>query len=217
MSADIFCNKCVNLRKSNIRGYCPECCKLHQNDVIELIMWDDDMKNVKSTIYNNVNDSENVLKELSADIRYDLHGVLDTVDNKTILSHRKSCVISFVGLYSTTRTGARLDTIKRIHTKQIDFGILVFKRGNKKSTNYNKFTNPGSKAWVNSLLKYENKCLFIDDGFDHYLSTKFMNIPNLTCVMKTEETNLQDIVNLFLENLSIEYVDKIFNEIVNKN
>lgn len=189
-----FCKDCLFTRKQDtVYAFCIPCKNIRKNDLVEIITKVDNK--ISSEIYQDITTAENTLKTLSANIRYDLHGVLDTVDKDITLSNHTSCAISFVGLYSKIRLVAYKDVVNRILSNQIEFGILIFRRGHKKLKNI--YTVPGSKAWVNKLLSYENKCMFIDDSSDHYFSTKYLQMPDLTCVLKDENTNLQDIVNKF--------------------
>ena len=120
-----------------------------------------------------------ILSKLRIDIRLDLHDVLDIMDDETkLLSNEdrklyKIGALSYVGRNSKTRNIARNDIMDRIDIGQIDYGILVFKRGRKDSQNT--FTEAGSKAWVNRYLYHDPGILtiFIDDGEDHIESTKY--------------------------------------------
>lgn len=111
------------------------------------------------------------LKKNPADIRLDLHGVLDILHpTHNLLAKRweyKIACISFVG--NATRDLARKDIQARIQTGQIDYGVLVFCRGRK---DRHQFVAEGSKAWVNRHIPHSGKCLFIDDSMDHLRSTE---------------------------------------------
>lgn len=128
---------------------------------------------VSSQIFNEneVNDAENWLNNHPVVVRLDLHGVVDILDVDTPLPE-SCCIVSFVGKFSKTRSYAREEIVNRINSGQIDFGILVFKRG--KGRNRNFFNEVGSKAWVNKCLprKRNVKNIFIDDSYDHYISVK---------------------------------------------
>ena len=140
-------------------------------------------------------EAENHLSLYPASIRLDLHGVLDILPKYTPLvkdrdAHKIAC-ISFVG--PNTRFEAARDIRERITTGQIDFGVLVFKRGRGKG----KFTfvEEGSKAWVNHHIPCVSKCIFVDDSTDHLRSTKFLT-PAITCTLFNTgiPTQLMDIL-----------------------
>ncbi len=140
------------------------------NDLMEYIYKEDDVIITKIFTKSQLAEAEILLKSLTADIRLDLHNVLDLFDHEyNFIVHKSICCISFVGKFSKLRQFAKNDVKKRILSGQVDFGILVFARGRNK--NKNKFTDIGSKAWVNNHLKYGGKALFIDDGYDHIKST----------------------------------------------
>ena len=107
-----------------------------------------------------------------------------------MIQYPKICIISFVGKYSETRIEALEDIKNRIETGQVDFGVLVFKRGKGGTDNSNTFHEAGSKAWVNSLLKINNKAIFIDDSEDHVLSVRSANIENLK-VIHIDNSNIK--------------------------
>jgi hypothetical protein len=153
-------------------------------DLIEIIFSD----KIILFIENDIDKAEKFLNNLRMDIRLDLHGVLDLLENNkniiNIENDRKNYIIgaiSYVGRLSNTRNKARQDIQNRIISGQINYGILIFKRGKRKKNKKNYFINPGSKAWVNkNLLYFPNIItLYIDDGTDHIESTKFLlNLDN---------------------------------------
>ena len=103
-----------------------------EKDIAELIFLEEGT--IKHLIFKNQEEAESYLTNFKADLRFDLHGVLDTVDhNKEILPQniriKKSiCVISYVGRFGKIRDHAKEDITKRILSKQIDFGVLIFNR-----------------------------------------------------------------------------------------
>jgi hypothetical protein len=110
------------------------------------------------------------LSSLSADIRLDLHGVLDILPVDLPLDPSSVCCISFVG--PKAYEAAKQDIQARIGSGQIRFGVLVFKRGVGKDRFT--FTEAGSKAWVNKQIPWSRRCLFVDDSTDHLRSTAFL-------------------------------------------
>lgn len=172
-----------------------------ENDIVEIILGKDHQ------ILTNVSKAEKELSKLTADIRLDLHGVTDIIDPKRkllsddIRKEHTICVISYVGKYSDTRLLARNTIKERIKTGQVDFGILVFKRGKRKSKSRFRYHKPGSKAWVNNLIKSSKPILFVDDSSDHVESVRSMKIENMTAVLFKEEDpdKLVDLLRKFNE------------------
>jgi len=129
--------------------------------------------------------AEEYLKACCADIRLDLHGVLDLVNPDTPIlvgdprATNRICAISYVGRDTPMRRTARDELLARIKSGQIDFAILIFERGSKSEKNDKTFTVPGSKAWVNAHLSCTTKCLFLDDSNDHVQSTKSLAAENI--------------------------------------
>ena len=112
---------------------------------------------------------------------FDLHNVLDLLDNDFKIKrsyNNKIICCSYVGKYSDLRNVARDEVILRIQNKQIDWGVLVFKRG-KKHRNDNPFVfhKKGSKAWFCNLIKAD---YFFDDSKDHIESVKSMLGPDIS-------------------------------------
>ena len=120
----------------------------------------------------------------------DLHGVVDTVDVDQPLSTHPICVISFLGANSDMRNFARADLSRRILSKQINIGCMVFARpkigevigervvkSNRGKiitsqivSNHDDRKIVGSKAWLINLIDAWSpgvKKAFIDDGQDH--------------------------------------------------
>ena len=132
--------------------------------------------------YINPVEAERHLTNYPANIRLDLHGVLDIVPaNLPLVVDRESnkiACISFVG--ENTRNEATKDIRDRILTGQIDYGVLVFKRG--KGKDRFTFTDEGSKAWVNKHIPSNGLSIFIDDSMDHLRSTKQL-LPDMTCTL----------------------------------
>jgi hypothetical protein len=135
-------------------------------------------------VYKCINSVEAIqhLSKYPANIRLDLHGVLDVVSKDLpLVTNReinKIVCISFVG--ENTHDEAAKDIHARILTGQIDYGVLVFKRGREK--NRFTFTEDGSKAWVNKHIPSSTPCIFIDDSTDHLRSIKHL-MPDMTCTL----------------------------------
>jgi hypothetical protein len=133
--------------------------------------------------FTNAVEAKRQLSLTPADIRLDLHGVLDILPTNVPLvknrnDHKIAC-ISFVG--PNTRQKAAQEIRERIATGQIDVGVLVFNRG--KGKEKCTYTEEGSKAWVNCHIPCppsHTSCIFIDDSTDHLRSTKHLN-PHITC------------------------------------
>jgi hypothetical protein len=154
-----------------------------------------------------------ILGKLRIDIRLDLHNVLDIIDDETKLLGKedrklyKIGAISYVGRTSKTRKIARDDIMDRIDIGQIDYGILVFKRGRKDSKNT--FTEAGSKAWVNRYLYHDPGILtlFIDDAEDHIESTKYFlgqnNYYEFIKPLLFESGREEDLLDLIGEYISM--------------
>ncbi len=133
--------------------------------LLELIFHD------RTEEFTDVGMAEAVIQSLSADMRLDYHGVLDSLPlDYKMPAHVRVCALSFVGRQSQTRADTR-DAIKeRIVCGQIGFGMLVFKRGTIK---------PATKAWVNRLLPSAHPVtLFIDDSEDHIITTRSVCDPD---------------------------------------
>lgn len=102
-------------------------------------------------------------------IVFDLHNVLDVINNTTSLGTNDKMLVvccSFIGYRNEKlKSKARKDILARIDSGQINYGILVFKRGKRKR----KTKMVGSKAWFCKLV---NCNIFFDDGVDHIESVK---------------------------------------------
>ena len=125
-----------------------------------------------------------------ATLRLDLHGVTDLFDASEAIRdghHHRLCVVSYVGL-GRIRSVARDTLLDRIARLQIDHAVLVFNRGG------NRYTCPGSKAWVNMCLTPVPNSVFIDDGRDHILSTESLQLPYLTCVLVSSKAEVVDVI-----------------------
>lgn len=114
---------------------------------------------------------------------FDLHNVLDLLDQKYQIkrtSDKKVICCSYVGRYSPLRNTARSEIEERIKSGQIDWGVLVFRRG-KERRNENPFFyhKEGSKSWFCNLIKGD---YFFDDSKDHIESVK--STPNLNIKVK---------------------------------
>ena len=153
--------------------YCGACRKIRGKDIIELITVNNDGTECIEYFYEQ-NSAANKLMTLKADVRLDLHKTLDTLSIETKLPMESVCCISYVGNFTQTRINARTDIINRIKTKQIRFGLLVFKRGSKRDPDQcNRFHEVGSKAWANKYLDRDSdNVIFVDDSDDHVYSVK---------------------------------------------
>jgi hypothetical protein len=143
------------------------------------------------------------LNTLPANIRLDLHGVLDIIpDNKVIKKNATDiiCVISFVGRKGGRRDMARREIKERIAKKQIDYGVLIFNRGS--GDKIDTFTDPGSKAWVNKHILCAEKCIFIDDSIDHIKSTISLIGKKLVKSIHIESTDPNIIIGKIHEIIS---------------
>ena len=122
--------------------------------------------------YMNPVEAERHLSVNPANIRMDLHGVLDILPKDVALVKNREVnrivCISFVG--KNTRDEAAKDIQDRIQTGQIDYGVLVFKRG--KGKDRFTYTEEGSNG----------PAIFIDDSTDHLRSTKHLR-PDMTCTL----------------------------------
>jgi hypothetical protein len=149
--------------------------------IIGLLDFQEDRCQEKSM---NPDEAKLYLSEHPANIRIDLHGVLDVIPKDVPLVanrkvHKIVC-ISFVG--ENTRDEAVRDIQERVLVGQIDYGVLVFNRG--KGKDRFTFTEEGSKAWVNKHIPSSiiYPCIFIDDSTDHLRSTKHL-LPEMECTL----------------------------------
>lgn len=155
---------------SHLVAFCPKCRKLRNTDVCEIITPEGVV-----ICFQDISLAETMLKSMPATLRLDLHNTLDTLD-PDVNVFADSCCISYVGRLTETRLMARADIQDRIKSGQIKYGALVFKRGNAKAEDGGcKFTEPGSKAWFNTVVPVDGdlKPLFIDDSEDHVKSVEF--------------------------------------------
>jgi len=167
---------------------CAACRKVRNTDVCEIITSD------LVICFQNIAQAEEMLKTMPATLRLDLHNTLDTVD-PDVNVFSDSCCISYVGRLTDTRLFARVDIQNRIKTGQIKYGALVFKRGNPGSEDGGcKFTDPGSKAWFNTIVPCEGdlKPLFVDDSEDHVKSVEFAGVRS---VQMNPGDSLRDIID----------------------
>lgn len=137
-----------------------------------------------------------ILKNKIANCRLDLHGVADLLKYDYVIPIQPACIISHSGKNSKTRDIAHDEIIRRVKSKQIDFGVLVFKRAKNNRT----IVEPGSKAWVNEAISTSLPVsYFIDDNIEHIKSTNLLKIPNLESIHFQHEKNklIQLIENTF--------------------
>lgn len=173
--------------------------EFNRDDLIELIIKDGGV--LKYTIFRKkmLKLAVKTLQNFTANIRLDYHGVADLTDiNENLVSVNDRdkysiCVISYLGTHSEKRLTTRENIIKRIESGQINFGIINFVRCDENKL-CNTFHEPGSKAWINSLIKTGNNAIFIDDSIDHFQSVRTMNITNLTSIFF--KGNKEDLFNM---------------------
>jgi len=181
----INCDECgleMICKKNSI--YCDNCFNKRKNDICELI----DANGIRIYSAENLEEFKNYISNMEISVRLDLHGVLDTIDEKEEFENAMNiCCISYVGSATKMRLNAREDIKARLKT-QLDFGVLVFSRG--KGKNKNTFHEEGSKAWVNSLIQTpsDREAIFVDDSYDHENSTKTLKIPNLKTILYDENS-----------------------------
>jgi hypothetical protein len=159
-----------------------------RDDLVELIYKKDGQMKCEVFTNKTVKTAEKMLKTFTANIRLDYHGVIDLTEvNDPLIPKDKRdkyqiCAISFTGTQSEQRMKTREDIMKRIESGQINFGIINFVRCYDKKQ-CSTFKEPGSKAWVNSLIRTGSGAIFIDDSNDHYQSVQSLNIKNLKAIL----------------------------------
>ena len=181
----------TSTKNKNPFAYCKRCRKKRDADLVELLT-------SEGTVIYSENEIENAEKELSKlkiSVRLDLHGVLDLLTLNDDVGD-SSMVLSYVGKLTRTRTNAKVEILNRIKAKQVKFGVLVFKRGKKGTGKEYKFIAPGSKAWVNKLIKFESKSLFIDDSLDHFKSVKSLNLNGLEAIHLKHGSDPKDLLKI---------------------
>jgi hypothetical protein len=120
------------------------------------------------------------LSQNPADLRLDLHGVLDLLPSDMPISGEGAICISYVGsIESPIYSEVIQDIQQRCKTAQISYGVLVFCRGRGSARHH--FVAEGSKAWVNHWIPRGKHCVFIDDSMDHLRSTSVLS-PDITCI-----------------------------------
>jgi len=190
------CEYCVSGKNRVQIVYCKSCRKLRQADILEYITKD----SLKIYSESDAGTILLLLIRLKSDLRLDLHNTLDTIPINIQLPIKNACCISYVGCLTETRIKAREEIMERIHSGQIQFGFLVFRRGTDKKNNINTFTEIGSKAWVNEGLNHNpnnivdmTTPLFIDDSEDHVASVGQING---VCTLQIHPgENLLDLIN----------------------
>lgn len=190
------CKSCSNdfdtsIKNKNMFAFCKDCRKKRDRDLVELLTSEG------TIIYKDseIEKAEKALSKLEANVRLDFHGVLDllTLNDKV---GESSMVLSYVGKLTRTRTNTKTDILNRMKSKQVKFGILVFKRGKNGTGEENKFHVPGSKAWVNKLVKFESESLFIDDSLDHFNSVKSLNLSDLKVIHLKKGSTGDDLLKI---------------------
>ncbi len=146
--------------------------------------------------YSSAEEASHHLSRFPAEIRLDLHGVLDILPDDCPISKTASVVcISYVT--EKTKQEALEEIQMRIHSGQILYGVLVFKRG--RGAEKYRYVEEGSKAWVNQQIPFcdraqtlrgcdyvatrkSDRALFVDDSTDHLRSTRLL-VPEIQCVL----------------------------------
>jgi hypothetical protein len=169
------------------------------NDLIEVIYMKDGELVVDRYATWSVAEAEEFIKGRPAVIRIDLHNVLDLIDDhtKSVVSDSSKMVgCSYVGTTTRTRVDAHEDFKRRILSGQLGWGVLVFKRGKHGKPDAHTFQEPGSKAWFNRHLPFDEHAIFLDDSNDHVNSVASLGIKGLkTHLVK----DLKDLMNVLKE------------------
>lgn len=190
------CSNCANsyFNTNQNSVYCKKCYDIRKNDICEVI----DATGLCVIIdKNNLASLPSLISDKEISVRLDLHGVLDTLVHDIEFENPNNIMcLSFVGSTTMTRIHARTEIQRRLG-HQVAFGVLVFGRG--KGKNKNTFIEPGSKAWINSLIpiKAGQKAIFVDDSDDHYQSVKSLKINNLDTHLLKSYDNLYKIINKY--------------------
>jgi hypothetical protein len=172
------CTQCNNTfaKANKYIAVCPTCYKKTECDLVQVV----ELENTRT--FKDVNDATVYLVQLvntygPTPIVLDLHKVLDTTRPQDILPYpdKGKVCCSFVGKFSQTRALAQEDMQKRVDSGQIKWGVLVFKRGQRKAAH--RFHEPGSKAWFCKVIQAQ---VFCDDSLDHVDSVQSY-CPRITC------------------------------------
>jgi len=197
------CDLCGKGDKAKNLRCCTKCYNERHNDIIEIIYRREDEKIVTHIFsIDDVKYAQMLLNELEgANIVLDLHGVLDTIDPSIKLPFDKKysvVVCSFVGKFSNLRMVARKEISSRIKSDQISWGVLIFKRGNRKiPEESNNFKEVGSKAWFVNLV---GPALFFDDSEDHVNSA--LSLGKKLKVIKINKCD--NVISLFTKHNIVE-------------
>ena len=162
-----------------------------------------DKSKINNKILSTTNDTKNffkkynLLKKNDINLVFDLHNVLDLLPQDYKINRKPNTKIiccSYVGRKGHLREKAKNEIIERIKTKQIDWGVLVFKRG-KKHKNEDPFTyhKPGSKAWFCNLVKAS---YFFDDSLDHIRSVKSLFDKNNLTIKTIQIEDKEKLIKL---------------------
>ena len=182
----IICDDCKGVFKSERRrvqwAYCRKCRRIRRDDLVEVIYRGENGVSIKRFSDDEGDAAEEFLGGLPrVSLALDLQNVLDTVPwdvNVNLCNLMDTCVkgvcaVSFVSHLKVTRTKACDEIKRRIESGQIEFGVLVFERG-ERVDEWSKvrevYLGVGGKAWVISCLS--DVCVFVDDSKDHILSVK---------------------------------------------
>lgn len=184
------CDASYEVKGKFVPTFCNNCIVDRKKDIVEIITPNG------CTRYQNVLDAEEALGNFTANVRLDLHNVLDLIGVGEELKYNieDCCCISFVGQITPIRVQARNEIIERIKSGQIAFGALVFKRGNRrKPVEGHTFTEVGSKAWFNKHVKATwDNCIFADDSTDHVDSVKHA-MPQFDCILVNNEIHCRQL------------------------
>lgn len=178
--------------------YCVNCRKPRSADLIELAYVKDEEYIVLR--FDNAPDAEQCLRNMGdVPVRVDLEKTLNLlpIDEKIVRDGINVAIISFVGSITETREGASIDIKNRINSGQATIGILVFKRGKRGTPEANTYVVPGSKAWTNNCLPFNDVAVFCDDADDHIESVDSLGLPNLETCLIVSANNLRKSLGKF--------------------
>ncbi len=117
----VTCDNCndkfdTSVKNKNPFAFCKACRKKRETDLVELILED------KIIVYSqkDVKKAEEDISKLEADVRLDLHGVLDLTESDIYVGDL-TMVVSYVGKLTRTRTGAEKDIKERVNKLSLVF------------------------------------------------------------------------------------------------
>ena len=142
-------------------------------------------------------------------IVFDLHNVLDKINNDTPIKNGDDSKLviccSYIGYRNERlKERAKIDMLRRIKNGQIDYGILVFKRGKRikkkkriKGKSKELTNRIGSKDW---FCKKVNCNIFFDDGLDHIESVK--EYTSAEAILVSRDLNEEELTKLINEKIT---------------